>query len=541
MNTTPPGTHDDPRLVRVGLPVLQQDPRDCPRAAALHVRPLAQADRRAPWAELEGFALGPFMRVLDRFEHHGVELDRALTEDASFRRCLPAHRHWTADAVHTYLAARERSERLRTDAGHPATLPVRHEWVAIHHAAHPDARGAQRYERYAWGRRYASADGLVRELWLLSVNELKLDRAPAQIAAAASVLAFGVPAKKSRHTRWYEPVGVNVPPARVRVIGVGCGDGEFEVLADWDVHEVSERYDKLAKSVLTQVMGRSELVPGSDCVGCKALAECPEPPRTPGLLQVPAPARPRERRSVSASDLRRHSECPAAFHLTRVLHLNDGRPENAAIRRGRAVDAVLNESHRRRPRKGCRDMPMPEALPDLPPDEADTATRMLAQHRGVCPLDGLPAHEQVLVQPRLTAYDPELDTVVIADPDLLHTDAGGWVWRETKTVSRPLWEGRSLLATYPQLALAVGMMAAGVPGGDPRRCRIELEVLRADGVSCEEIDPFDASTLDEARTVLAALTGPWAADQTCAPNPGPYCASCEVRRWCPSRQQEAAR
>ncbi len=118
-------------------------------------------------------------------------------------------------------------------------------------------------------------------------------------------------------------------------------------------------------------------------------------------------------------------------------------------------------------RRGCRDLPPPTALPGLAEGETGPALRMLAQHRGVCPLDGLTAGEQVRAQPRLTAYDPVADAVVIADPDLLYSDAGGWVWRETKTSAAPLWEGIPLLENYPQLALAVVLMAAGVLGGDP--------------------------------------------------------------------------
>jgi hypothetical protein len=157
---------------------------------------------------------------------------------------------------------------------------------------------------------------------------------------------------------------------------------------------------------------------------------------------------------------------------------------------------------------------------------------MLGQHMLDCPLDGLAPGETVRVQPRLTAYDPELDVVLIADPDLLYTRSGGWVWHETKTAARRPWEGRELMETYPQLPFAVLLMAAGVPGGDPRRSLIELELLYGDGSGCEEIDPGDPDTLAEARRIIAGLAGPWAVDETYAPTTGDHCAGCEMLLHC---------
>jgi hypothetical protein len=540
----PPGTQGDPRLIRVGLPLLREDPRGCPRGAALRARPLVTQhparERRRP---VKDFPLGPVMDVLDLVEHERKEVGAALAARSAVRGCHPAHRAWTRDAVQNYLAARDREERTRHAAGHPATFPVADEWAAIAELPAPDARGADRYERTAWGRRYASADGSVREIWLPSVNSVKDDRGAPEIAAAASVVLSGVPAKAGfgrPYTRTGRPGPV---PRQVRVIAVGCGDSEVRVLADWDAHEVSRRYESLAQPVLKRVVDRAELNPGADCVGCEGLSGCPQPARVPGLLQLPTPASPRKRRSVSVSDLRAHGKCPAQFHLTRVLHLKGAESEKAAIRRGRAVDAVLNERHdeRRTARtpRGCRDLPPPAApLPRLSAEESGPALQMLDRHRAVCPLHGLPPEEQVLVQPRLTAYDPVADTVIIADPDLLYTDAGGWVWRETKTSSTPLWEGRPLLESYPQLALAALLMAAGIPGGDRRRSRIELEILYEHGSACEVIDPFDEPTLTQARSVVSRLAGPWAADESYAPAPGRHCGGCEVLSWCDAGRAE---
>lgn len=204
------------------------------------------------------------------------------------------------------------------------------------------------------------------------------------------------------------------------------------------------------------------------------------------------------------------------------------------------MDAVLNARHTERPPGGCRHLPLPGGLPGLEETEQEPALRMLDRHRAICPLDGLPSHEQVRVQPRLTAYDPVVDAVIIADPDLLYTDAGGWVWRETKTSRGPLRAGRPLLEQYPQLALAVVLMAAGVLGGDRRRSRIELELLHEGGAACEVIDPFDEPTVEQARSIIADLAGSWAADESYACAPGPHCTGCEALTWCEAGQVTVA-
>ncbi|MFI0199575.1 PD-(D/E)XK nuclease family protein [Streptomyces eurythermus] len=474
------------------------------------------------------------MSVLDSVEHEGEDVDSSLARILRNQKYHTGHSSWVESAVRSYLLARTAREAERHLLGRPPTLPVRAQWTAITQIESPDTRGAIRYERTAWGRRYASADGTERELWLLSVNSLKGDRPPAEITEAAAVAATGIPSQSAFHDIFRPAPGSTVHPQRVRVVGVGCGSGEHEVLADWDTAEVERRFVEDAQPVLRRVIEDGRLNPGSSCTRCEGLVGCEQPPRAPGVLGVPGPRRPRIRRSVSASDLRVHARCPAQFHLTRALHLKSGDPESEPVRRGRAVDQWLNLRHE----DGCcRTVPLPDVLPGLSPSELPTALTLLMEHQRACPLDGLPSDEVVRIQPRLTMYDPELDVVLIADPDLLYTRSGGWVWHETKTAAKPPWEGRALLETYPQLAFAVLMMSAGVPGGDPRRSLIELEVLYLDAEGtgrsrCEEIDPGDPDTLSEARRVIAALAGPWAVDETYAPTPGSHCAVCDVLRHC---------
>lgn len=532
LHLPPPETDGDIRLIRTSLPLLREDPQDCPRGNALRARPFVrQVPKRPRRKPIEDFALGPVMGALDAVEHDGLDTETALTSLRANNKYHAGHVSWAETTVRSYLAAREAQEAHRRALGRPATMPVRPQWTAITWREDPDARGATRYERTAWGRRYASTDGSERELWLLSVNSVKEDRPAAEIAEAAAVTLIGVPAHSDFGDIFREVEGVAVRPRRVRVVGVGCGTGDHDVLADWDAEEVERRFTEHAKPVLARVVEADGLTPGSSCVRCESLMGCELPHRTPGVLGVPGPHRPRARRSVSATDLRVHARCPAQFHLTRVLHLKSGAPESEPIRRGRAVDDWLNVHHK----DGCcRSAPLPASLPALSPAELPTALAMLAEHQRACPLDGLPSTERVRVQPRLSAYDPELDIVLIADPDLLYTRSGGWIWHETKTAAKRPWEHQELMETYPQLAFAVLMMAAGVPGGDQRRSLIELEVLYEDGSRCEEIDPGDPDTQADARRIIAGLAGPWAVDETYAPKPDGHCSGCDVLAHCPA-------
>ncbi|MBD9730706.1 PD-(D/E)XK nuclease family protein [Streptomyces sp. H28] len=397
-----------------------------------------------------------------------------------------------------------------------------------------DARGVDQYERTAWGRRYASGDGAVRELWIPSPQQVKADRRLFEVVAAAHVLATGVPARTPYLTR-SDPLPEPPPqPSRVRVLGVGLGDGSTAVLGDWDVEEVQRLFDTHVRDRMTKVTDGRGRRPGSDCVRCEALAGCQDIPHAAGLLGAPGPARPRKRRSVSVSDLRAYRECPARYHLTRVLNLRDGRTENEAIRRGRAVDTWLNACHGARPAVPCREIPLPDTLPGLDEAELPAARAMIRAHRGLCPLDGLPATERVEPQRRIAVYDAQADVVVIAACDVVYTDDGGVVIRETKTAAHRFGERRSLVETFPQLALAVLLSASGVLGGDPRRSRVELEVLRPDGARLEELDPCDGLTLDRSRQVITTLATGWAADETYAAEPAPDfdCSGCEAARWC---------
>ena len=552
----PAGTAGDIRLIRTNLPAARADPRDCPLARASEARPLLRPDPSPPEAEkpLQDFTLKVLMDALDLIECDRRPVQEVMEQLWRTRgtfgrwRRSPAHPgllEWTAGVLPRYLAAREADQQSLRLAGLPPTHPVRDKWVAQRRLGQPDSRGGVIYEQTAWGRRYVALDGSMRDLWLLSFGSAKEERPAAEKAAAAHTAACGTPCTggwDTPHARIKDGdlhPGRMARPQRVRVVEFGCGDGGFTPLLNWDQEETARYFDADARPVLAEVVDDTRPVPGSSCVDCKALAGCTALIRTEDLLPLSQPARPTARRSISAADLRTYNECPAKFHLTRQLNLTSAEQESAEIRRGRAVDAWLNERHFARPAGGCRTLPLPENPSawsagkwSVSGQQAEDGAGMLAQHAAVCPLEGLDAGERVLVQHQVACYDPKSDLVIIAWPDLLYTHDGGWVWRETKTSSSALYEGKPLLRSYPQLALAVVMIAAGALGGELSRSRVELELLHADDLSFEELDPSRPQVVSDAREVLASLARPWAEDTLYQAVPSRNCHGCEALAWC---------
>ncbi|MFJ8229208.1 PD-(D/E)XK nuclease family protein [Streptomyces sp. NPDC094448] len=563
----PLAASDELGLVRAGLPLSREDPADCPAHLAVKARPWLTAARRLPaYDPFLTFTLKPLMTALDLIEFHGSSPAEAIGElrrtRGRFGRGRPAHDglvEWTVEAVDRFLSRR----RIRLDdrgPGEPPTEPVAYEWVVrdvppAH--ARPDARGARVYERTAWGRRYASADGTRRELWLLSFGSAKKGRSDAEVAAAASVTAFGRASRPGYDRERHRPGPYTVVdqhrsdpgPQRIRVIDFGCGDGTARTIADCTPAEAARDFARYTEPVLTRMLDGSERRPGRSCVECSGAGRCGAlPPSTghgepPGLIGLPAPVRPRTRRSLSASDLRAYADCPAKYHLTRELKLRSARPENPAIGRGRAVDAVLNARHGIRRPRGCRGLVAPDdsAWSGLPPETALAAAAMLARHAALCPLDRLAPEEEVRVQAQVTAYDPVLDLVLIAQPDLLHTRRGGWVWRETKTVGGRPYEGSSVLERHPQLALAVLLMRTGeLADGDRRRSRIELELLGSAFARRLEIDPWQPSVHASARDIVRRAAGPWLEETEYRAVPGRACRDCEALDWCRAGREHSA-
>ena len=143
----------------------------------------------------------------------------------------------------------------------PATTPVPHYWVA------QQARGEVLWELYAWGRRYASPDGTVREFRFIRFGEANMDkwdkgdagkRGRARVAIAAYAAAFGVPAPKPHP--WgeaFRPLrGEHPVVQRIRVLEVGLDGGKPAVLFDGTPAQAEKLYAEHARDRVSDNQGR---------------------------------------------------------------------------------------------------------------------------------------------------------------------------------------------------------------------------------------------------------------------------------------------
>lgn len=551
----PPGTAGPGRLARIPVRQLRDEEPWCPMNRALSVRRDVFATSRTPsTTPREEFPFALAQELLDQLESGAAHtIGQALEQCRETRsRCLPQHVAWSVVAAERYLDARRSDEKGRDSAGLPRTVCAPDPWIAFRSPKEPDVRGITGYERTAWGRQYVSTDGMLRELVIPAKGAAKQQLPLSELASVASVLYYGIPARIPPFKHQFPAHRDPAPPPRperVRVYSAGFTEGGIRLLraaetgafADWSAAEIRDLHEEHVVPRLGRAVDGRERIPGAHCAGCKVLPECPAVPRAPALLAAPPPARPRKRRTVSVSDLRAHHDCPARYHLTRVLKLPSADRESEAVRRGRAVDGWLNARHATADAPPCHEAPLPAHLPGLDDDELSPALGMLRAHRALCPLNN-PAATRFRAQHRVTAHDLQADVMVIASCDLIHEERGGIVVRETKTTAYPTGSRTVLLEKHPQLALAVLLVASGVLGGDPRRSRVELEILRPDGAALEEFDPGDAATVERARTVLASYTVPWSTESRydAAPRPGYDCAGCEVVAWCATGKERTA-
>ncbi|KOV76967.1 hypothetical protein ADL03_42325 [Nocardia sp. NRRL S-836] len=462
------------------------------------------------------------MQSLDGMEFAGSSRDETVahllerTQANTWKRVHPGLAEWTIQALDHYLAAlRDHRER----AGIPALIPVKAEWVISKEQRPRDGRGADLYEWTNWGRRYRSADGSLRELWLMHLNDLK-ERSAAELTAAAHVLAHGTPvgpAAPADHTT----------PMRVRLMAFCGGSGEAEPRGEWETSTTHAEFgDRVVRRAM-KVMDANDRIAGGDCAECKITNSCTALPRFPVLPDLRT--RQRGRRTVSVTDLRAYDECPARYHLERQHHLADKeKSEPAPVVLGREVDDWLNKRHEASAAR-CRPDEMTDlSFPALPPEDASRAARMLMRHTAFCPLSDR-TQAPPRVQPSVAAYDDDLRVVLIATPDLMFHRDGTWIWRETKTSSKPPWRGGSLLGQFPQLAMGVLLLTAK---GLFKTSRVELEHLRADGGSLEVVDPNQPEVLAEAREVIGALMRPLLDDDEFVATPSTGCGDCRVLAWC---------
>ncbi len=530
------GTED---LVRISASDLADREVQCPSRLAAKVRPRMAAD---PYIPSSGgyvdFPLDPLMKVLDDVEFGGLNLVEALEALHGREDAHAGLRAWTEHAARAYLTTAAPSSALSTASSTPprqveALRPVRAFWVVQHRS------GGRWWELYAWGRRYASADGRVRELRLLRIGTPKTARDPALVAVAAYSVAVGVPA--DRPERWRDRFQPDEPEAveRVRVVEVIATDGSCSPpLFDGTPDEARARFEADARPLLADLVNDGTERPGDGCGTCKRITACLTVPRVPGLLGLATPDAPL--RTCSMSELRYHERCGGQAHLM-DLHLPRA-PYGLPARRGNAVHSWLDVNHRAAPAGRCTvaDLPLRqeqwgEGAEELSGDAAVEGHRMLAHHLDVCPFDGDNVARDPRSEQNLAFYDPDANVVIMVKPDLLYLDDGRFVWRETKTTGRlPYVVGTDLIRSYPQLALAIMLLHHRAFGPMPGGSRVELELLSADDSDVPYFDPDSPDDVAAASERLQSMARAWRLDTSARFVVGDHCDHCMVNQWCPA-------
>jgi PD-(D/E)XK nuclease superfamily len=541
--TVPGELEGDAGLLRVHATAARAGEQACPQYLAAKARPglwLPQRSPRGPGG-LATFPLNPLMELLDIVEFDGLTLEQAQARLGGGRTASRLHAgllRWIGHAATRFLSASAALDAARGWAAEPASRP----WV-MQVPPPVDADGPT-YELCAWGRGYESADGQMRELRLPRVKSVA-DRAvdPGEAAAAALVLARGRPALGRPGSGKAHHLGRPHLVTLVRVVEVGCEDGSWQVMFDGPPQKAKLQYDGHARKRLGAVIAGGEYRPGVDCADCKLREACPALPRRPGLLDIAGIGRPV--RTWSVTNGRHYMNCPAQEYLER-LHLRpaaDHEP-GSAVRRGQAVHGWLADRHARQPARPCRadDVPStPDAWSaggwDVTGEDARLGVQMIGDHSLTCALQNLPPGTVILPEHQLLVYDPDAMVLIIAKADLLYESGGAWVLRETKT-TRTVIEG-SLLEHFPQAALAILLLAAGIPGGSPERNRVELERLTPAGPLLDMFSPSDRGLHAEARRVVREIVTKWRADDSAIAVPGPGCRTCVASRWCPDAAIDA--
>lgn len=315
---------------------------------------------------------------------------------------------------------------------------------------------------------------------------------------------------------------VNAGVRSVTVVEFGLGDGSEALLRDRaDPEAVLATMETEVVPELRSLYSANDLLPGSNCVGCKAVALCP------ALIQMDLfPGVPDDIpwvRSISESDLARYRECPSKA-LAKSLHLPSESTARAGIERGVRVHRWIADRHTGT--TSCADALLIEGT-GVAEDEP-----YLDAHAALC--DRTDSATLSLEQ-TLVGWDAKLVDVIFMKPDEVVLRNGVLVLREIKTSTNQsvlsadlAWERYANVAAW-WLTVLDGGLAAHFGA---KTAVLELEVLTPAGGAVHHL----ATDEDGARFRVSGwrLDTPalWLADRDCLPSPGPSCARCEFIRWC---------
>lgn len=531
------------RLIRVSAAHVRAEERwECPTQIAVKARPTIQVDRdpsvRPTYPPFHSFALGlardAAYAVLSAGTDPEVALDQVCA--TSTGDVAEAARDVAREALQGYLIA---VARLRDTGALPAETVVR-EFFAVDEV---DVR----VEWSAWGLLHVSRDGADREYHVLTWEQAgSRRRDPAYLAVYARVAADAVMKQEGSlwRERWPAATSQPGPAQRVRVREIGMLDATDELLLDMSADEARERFSETV-SDRVHVLGGGAFNPGGRCATCPVRYECPGITRMPGVLGVAGPAQ--WTRALSPGDLTTARTCTWQVHLERELSLPRARRETTeAMARGTLLHSWLEHAHARLVACSADDLPLPgegvgEVAEILGWDESTYAALRpyLRQHVDACPLHRSDV-TAVYPEQSLAAWDTDVDVVMSTRADLVVETSSGYIVRETKSVGAQHempQTAAEVFERYPQVAVTLCLLADGldpVTGAlavAPREGRVEVEILRPDGVEVRGFDTSEAEAVLIARATVAEAVDTILYSPA-APTVGRHCAWCPVSRWC---------
>lgn len=328
-------------------------------------------------------------------------------------------------------------------------------------------------------------------------------------------------------------------PVRVRVVEVGCVDGNVSVLFDGTPAEATALYEAGARIRARALVEEDHVVPCGSCGDCKTAGSCGALVPLDGLLGQPQ--RGHRSRSVSPSALKQYAECPGQWLLDSCVHLPKDRSGSEAVDRGHAVHRWLEEAHRRGTACEPDDLPAPGGglgLVDgvLTAAQYALAYPYLVHHVGSCPLAD-PATVLVAVEDTVHGYDHDAEVVAVTRPDLVYRRDDELVVREFKTAAAAYPDGRdNAFDRHLQVPFTLRMLESGLLAHHGAATgTVEVELLTPEGQQVWQWSTESAATMAIAAGEIERITDGWHDDSTWATTPGPHCTWCPVREWCPDR------
>lgn len=374
-----------------------------------------------------------------------------------------------------------------------------------------------------WGPLYRTEDG-VREVRRYRVGSAHADPTPDDLlwVHTAGQVAAGFPSSDT--------------PTRIRVVEIGAADGSIAVLFDGSPTDANAEFSAEAKHVAGNLGDLGFATPGFECASCKVAGACDALVPVPEVLGQSITGY--ASRSVAPSDLDRYQRCPAQWLLT-DLKLPKDQDYSGAQTRGLLVHTWLEAAHARGIGCSAGDLPTPGGdigLAAMVMDAADYAIAhpYLRHHVDACPV-GTDGIELVASETAIHGFDADADVIAVTKPDLVFRAGDRLVIREVKTTGTlPANGADDLYSDSLQVPFLLSMLTAGLAEAHgATAATVEVEVLTPDIGEVYAWDLEEPGLASAVRDDVTAAAAEWHVDSTWTTRPGPQCAWCPVRRWCP--------